>query len=581
MAESPPEIHFEIEKLERKHAEHPEGRFFVPLANAYRKLGDLETSEALLREGLRRHPDYLSAHIVLGRTLADRGATREAVEEFRYVLSLDPQNLIALRTLGELAVGEGRSDEATRWYEELLAVDPMNEEARQALESLRSEPAPTAFEEEFRAGSGWWEAPPEVEEPQSAESPPELQFAPGPQFSPEPERGEIPEEELPFLSLDPSEPTALRDEGESFAPVGYGLDDDDPFAGFIDLDAPVQSTYEEPTDELAAEEEAQAEEVEVVTETIAELYARQGFHERAAGVYRELIRRRGGDPALESRLAELERLAESSVEEVPAPAPPSEASVALETLEAGPADIAAGETDAIGLDADYAEAGGPDADYAEADEAGTGEADEGEPAVAEPVSQADDPFAGSFADGFAGPGEDASEDPPLEAPWDPSAEPDEEIAVTFPARAAGPTVEQFLAGLLAWRPEETAPAGAGAEEAVLTAAAEPEPVRPADDGTTDAGTGRAEEEPFPWEVAGGPVEEPAAAERPGAALPREELLSYEDVLADAPRNEDAGPAISPPVERAAPAPPPPAPPAKSEEDEDLESFQAWLRSLKR
>ena len=125
----------EIEKLERKHAEHPEGRFFVPLANAYRKMGDVETAEALLRAGVERHPDYLSAHIVLGRCLADRGAVSEAEEELRFVISQDSQNLIALRTLGELAVSEGRTGEAAQWYRELLAVDPMNEEARQALEA--------------------------------------------------------------------------------------------------------------------------------------------------------------------------------------------------------------------------------------------------------------------------------------------------------------------------------------------------------------------------------------------------------------------------------------------------------------
>src|SRR5690606_8541778 len=115
MADSPSELQFEIEKLERKHAEHPEGRFFVPLANAYRKIGDIETAESLLRSGVERHPDYLSAHIVLGRCLTDRDAVGEAEEEFRFVLSQDPQNLIALRTLGELALADGRRAEAAEW----------------------------------------------------------------------------------------------------------------------------------------------------------------------------------------------------------------------------------------------------------------------------------------------------------------------------------------------------------------------------------------------------------------------------------------------------------------------------------
>jgi hypothetical protein len=45
---------------------------------------------------------------------------------------------------------------------------------------------------------------------------------------------------------------------------------------------------------------------EMVTETMAELYAAQGMPERAADVYRELIQQRGETPALVRRLDELE-----------------------------------------------------------------------------------------------------------------------------------------------------------------------------------------------------------------------------------------------------------------------------------
>jgi hypothetical protein len=43
----------------------------------------------------------------------------------------------------------------------------------------------------------------------------------------------------------------------------------------------------------------------VVTETIAELYARQGFYDRAADVYRKLLAGRGDDERLRKRLAEV------------------------------------------------------------------------------------------------------------------------------------------------------------------------------------------------------------------------------------------------------------------------------------
>lgn len=49
----------------------------------------------------------------------------------------------------------------------------------------------------------------------------------------------------------------------------------------------------------------------VVTETMADLYARQGLHDRAAEVYRELLRGRPGDARLEAKLREVEGLAAS------------------------------------------------------------------------------------------------------------------------------------------------------------------------------------------------------------------------------------------------------------------------------
>lgn len=60
-----------------------------------------------------------------------------------------------------------------------------------------------------------------------------------------------------------------------------------------------------PSDEEEPEQEQEPE--PVVTETMAELYARQGLSSEAADVYRQLLRDRPGDPRLTARLQELER----------------------------------------------------------------------------------------------------------------------------------------------------------------------------------------------------------------------------------------------------------------------------------
>ena len=55
----------EIEKLEARYAENPDGRYFAPLADAYRKAGRVDEAITVVTSGLNQHPDYLSAHIVL------------------------------------------------------------------------------------------------------------------------------------------------------------------------------------------------------------------------------------------------------------------------------------------------------------------------------------------------------------------------------------------------------------------------------------------------------------------------------------------------------------------------------------
>ncbi|HEU4885006.1 MAG TPA: tetratricopeptide repeat protein [Longimicrobium sp.] len=154
MADLSPELTARIQSLEGSYADNP-GRYFVALAGAWREAGETGRAEEILRENLKRFPG-LSAHVLLGRCLADRGAFQEAANEFHYVLSIDAQNLIALRTLAEMAAAGGRRAEAEKWYNELLAVDPMNAEARVSLQELARGGADAAVADQpVQLGTGW------------------------------------------------------------------------------------------------------------------------------------------------------------------------------------------------------------------------------------------------------------------------------------------------------------------------------------------------------------------------------------------------------------------------------------------
>jgi len=133
----------EIEKLERRWLENPKGRNFAPLADAYRKAGELDRAIDLCQSGLEKHPDYVSAHIVYGRCLIDKKDDPAAEAVFRKILQLDQENILALKVLAEIADRNKRFDQEVEWLTRLLSADPMNGDAAEALARARTKAAAT------------------------------------------------------------------------------------------------------------------------------------------------------------------------------------------------------------------------------------------------------------------------------------------------------------------------------------------------------------------------------------------------------------------------------------------------------
>ena len=95
-----------IDELKQKFDENPR-RYFAPLANEFRKGGDLEQAILICEEFLPQQPGHMSGHIVYGQALFESGRLDEARGVFETALSLDPENLIALRHLGDIAARQG------------------------------------------------------------------------------------------------------------------------------------------------------------------------------------------------------------------------------------------------------------------------------------------------------------------------------------------------------------------------------------------------------------------------------------------------------------------------------------------
>src|SRR3954467_12269774 len=112
-----------LRELQEKFEENPR-RYFAPLANEYRKGGQPKRAIEICRAQLAQMPGHMSGQIVYGQALYEAGEFDEAREVFERALTLDPENLIALRTLGDMSLQSGDTVQARSWYTRLLDADP-------------------------------------------------------------------------------------------------------------------------------------------------------------------------------------------------------------------------------------------------------------------------------------------------------------------------------------------------------------------------------------------------------------------------------------------------------------------------
>jgi len=101
-----------IEALRRRVEKDPASIAFAQLAEEYRRAGDYQQAITICREGLARHPGYLSAQVTLGRALIEVQQFDEARRELEAVVSVAPDNLAAIRALADIHLHAGDDDAA-------------------------------------------------------------------------------------------------------------------------------------------------------------------------------------------------------------------------------------------------------------------------------------------------------------------------------------------------------------------------------------------------------------------------------------------------------------------------------------
>jgi len=116
----------------------PTSQVFAPLADAYREAGQIVLAEKIVREGIRRHPNFAGGLVVLGKILKDQKKTDEALSVVQKAAQIVPDNLLAHQLEGDLLLEMKNPQAALKAYKMVLFINPQSVKARKVVQKLES-----------------------------------------------------------------------------------------------------------------------------------------------------------------------------------------------------------------------------------------------------------------------------------------------------------------------------------------------------------------------------------------------------------------------------------------------------------
>lgn len=285
----------QIAYYQRKYELNPRARVFAPLADLYRKDGQLQEAMRLLEKGLERHPRYVSALVIRARCQLDAGHREEARETFHQILKIDPNNLVVLKLLAEDAARQEDWSEATGLLERVVLLDPTDAPAEAKLTQLRTrdQPQPQSSAAADQTGGGL-------------------------------ARGDLVAESVGEAAA--TERNEVGDTGER----GVA---EKPANGAVAPDETVERTADQEEFETAADTtppahaaSADQDGPSLATKTLAEIYLAQGYRDKALAVLRQILTRHPDRDDVRAKIAEVEReIGVQGAETADPPRPPAAA----------------------------------------------------------------------------------------------------------------------------------------------------------------------------------------------------------------------------------------------------------------
>lgn len=123
-------------ELKSRLQQDPDSLLFARVADGLLERGQVDEAIRICEEGIRKHPYYVTGHMVLGKCYLQKKLFDLAEKEFKRVILFDPKYIAAHKYYGDLMREVGWDNTCEMSYRKILNIDPLDRNAREMLDTL-------------------------------------------------------------------------------------------------------------------------------------------------------------------------------------------------------------------------------------------------------------------------------------------------------------------------------------------------------------------------------------------------------------------------------------------------------------
>lgn len=127
-----------IEKFQIALQKDPNSQVFATLAEAYREMHMLKEAEAVVRNGMWRHPNFVGGLVTFAKIMRDLGNFQESLAPLKKAAQLAPENILAHQLMAEVYLASKQPKDSLKAYKMVLFLNPKSKAAQNAVSKLES-----------------------------------------------------------------------------------------------------------------------------------------------------------------------------------------------------------------------------------------------------------------------------------------------------------------------------------------------------------------------------------------------------------------------------------------------------------